>query len=1003
MKRQLTFVWLALALPLIPFLLVLKSGVSASDLKNYAPAVRAKLSDSATMQDRSQSDVKPTTKPGSQGSPNVGITAPTNDNCASAVAVTTLPFTDTKSNVGATTEAGEPAPCGSIDATMWYSYTNTKPNPVSVTASTCTSGPTDTVMAAYKVSGAACAFAGFVNVACNDDFCGDGFQSTIAFDAAPGATYKIQVGSFSGSTGSITTNISGVEQMCPPVIINGTLGSGAPGFAGVQFSGDQTGRLNRNGIASTCAAPKTCQIFDPAGLRKFDAYRIPNQSGQDACVSITLNEDAAATCNIQSNAYLDTYVPSTICTGYLGDPGLSSGVPPIPTNFSVIVPAGHTLIVVVHTVTPGESGCAYTLTVTGNLCVQFDYCVQDDNNPRRFIQINSTTGAYTFTDCGKDLTLSGQGSVASSPCKIELFDQGPIPKHPDRLVDVQVNPCKLTGDAIIQFGSNSITLHDSNLSNNTCDCTVQVVPCTITCPDDVTTDNGPNATQCGSKVSYPAPDVGGGCGPAACAPASGSFFSVGSTIVRCTIPEGPNCSFTITVVDNASPRITCPDSIVTGPAQGQSSAVVNYPAATVTANCPGATAQCSPPAGSRFPLGTTFVTCTAVYPSSNSATCVFSVTVRDSEPPTIRCPANLTVGTQAGQTSAVVNYPPPSVTDNVPGATVLCSPASGSSFPLGVTTITCTATDAGGNKSVCSFTAGVGGPQAKVTVPGGKAAVEFGNPISVAPVRKPPKARNNPCGVFTVQNIGFASLVLTLDAIARTGNDVDSRRIADANDTRYFDLSLLASDGSSIPIDFGGVVTIQPGGAQSFCLRFKALIPALAGKATGVAAANALPDTVTSTVTFRQNAGSPVSVSVLSHLATAVIFMNPTNPRQAPSILFTRSGNDLTVSYGLYDPNLDVSRAKYEFLAGSGQVVGSAFEIDLTEQLRALGLVRGQSFAVEQRFTGANDHPEIVGVRVTVFDGETSVTDSATAAASVSTASIRLFNRTGDLSSICRC
>jgi len=336
------------------------------------------------------------------------------------------------------------------------------------------------------------------------------------------------------------------------------------------------------------------------------------------------------------------------------------------------------------------------------------------------------------------------------------------------------------------------------------------------------------------------------------------------------------------------------------------------------------------------------------------------------------------------------------VIDNSFVVTSGCLPASGSTFPIGVTTVTCTATDVAGNKSSCSFTVSVGGPQAKVVIPGNKGVVEFGNPSPVSPARKPPKAKKNPCGLFTVQNIGFAPLVLTLDSITRTGSDVDSRKIADANDTRYFGLSLLASDGSSTSIDFGGLVTIQPGGAQLFCLRFSALIPALAGKATGVAAADALPDTVTSTVTFRQNAGSPVSVSVLSHLVTAVIFINPTNPRQPPSISFTRSGNDLTVSYALYDPNLDVSRAKYEFLGSSGQVVGSAFEIDLTEQLRALGLVRGQSFAVEQRFTGASDHPEIVGVRVTVFDGETSVTDSATAAP-VTTASIRLLNRTGDV------
>src|SRR5262249_38763837 len=36
--------------------------------------------------------------------------------------------------------------------------------------------------------------------------------------------------------------------------------------------------------------------------------------------------------------------------------------------------------------------------------------------------------------------------------------------------------------------------------------------------------------------------------------------------------------------------------------------------------------------------------------------------------------------------------------------TYVCSPPSGSSFPVGATTVTCTATDAAGNSASCSFT-----------------------------------------------------------------------------------------------------------------------------------------------------------------------------------------------------------------------------------------------------------------------------------------------------------
>jgi hypothetical protein len=354
--------------------------------------------------------------------------------------------------------------------------------------------------------------------------------------------------------------------------------------------------------------------------------------------------------------------------------------------------------------------------------------------------------------------------------------------------------------------------------------------------------------------------------------------------------------------------------------------------------------------------------------------------VIDAEAPVIKCPSNVSVATTPGQTSAVVNYPPPTVTDNSPGVSVVCSPASGASFPVGTTTVTCTATDSEGNKASCSFIVGVGGAQAQVNIPGGKQPIEFGANTPVGPTRKPPKPKNNPCSFFTLENIGFGPLVLTLESISRVGTDVDSKRISDPNDTRYFSLSLVNADQVLTPIDIGAVVTIQPGRAQGFCLRFIALIPALAGKTTGLAASDNLPDTVNARVTFRQDAGASVQISLLSHVATALLLIDPVNPRRPPVVGFLRSGNDITVSYAVFDPNLDVSRAKYEFLDANGLVVAGPFEIDLTEAVRALNLVKGQSFSVEQRFTGASSNSAITGVRVTVFDGETSAVGASSTA-----------------------
>ena len=156
------------------------------------------------------------------------------------------------------------------------------------------------------------------------------------------------------------------DVVCPDIVINGSLGSGAPGWPA--FSGEQTGRLNRNGVSSLCGAPKSCAIWDTNPGRAFDAYAIANESGAMQCVNVSLLVHTQTACNIQTNAYLNTYVPTSVCTGYLADPGLSTGTPPNLLTLSFDVPANDVLIMVVHTTNPGEFGCEYTLTISGELC-----------------------------------------------------------------------------------------------------------------------------------------------------------------------------------------------------------------------------------------------------------------------------------------------------------------------------------------------------------------------------------------------------------------------------------------------------------------------------------------------------------------------------------------------------------------------------------------------------------------------------------------------------------
>ncbi|MFN0084374.1 MAG: HYR domain-containing protein [Blastocatellia bacterium] len=146
--------------------------------------------------------------------------------------------------------------------------------------------------------------------------------------------------------------------------------------------------------------------------------------------------------------------------------------------------------------------------------------------------------------------------------------------------------------------------------------------------------------------------------------------------------------------------LTKPADITVSNATGQCGATVTYPAPVTGGFC--STVTCSPPSGSFFPKGTTTVTCTGTSPGNPNAATSFTVTVNDTEPPAIVCPAPVFVGTTG--TTAVVNYAAPTATDNCPGIQLIfCTPASGSAFPVGVTTITCTARDAVNNTASCSF------------------------------------------------------------------------------------------------------------------------------------------------------------------------------------------------------------------------------------------------------------------------------------------------------------
>ena len=171
--------------------------------------------------------------------------------------------------------------------------------------------------------------------------------------------------------------------------------------------------------------------------------------------------------------------------------------------------------------------------------------------------------------------------------------------------------------------------------------------------------------------------------------------------------------------DLVAPTLTLPGAPtpgVTAEATSSAGAVVTY---TVTANddADGTVAvACSRASGSTFPIGTTPVTCTATDSSGNLATGTFNVVVADTTAPTVTVPANI-VAEATSAAGAVVTFSA-SATDLIAGAlTPTCLPASGATFPLGITTVNCSASD-GSNTGRASFTVTVRDtiPPAPITI-----------------------------------------------------------------------------------------------------------------------------------------------------------------------------------------------------------------------------------------------------------------------------------------------
>ena len=266
--------------------------------------------------------------------------------------------------------------------------------------------------------------------------------------------------------------------------------------------------------------------------------------------------------------------------------------------------------------------------------------------------------------------------------------------------NIVVNPSDCRDDGTACSGGDFCTQINSCSSDTT-------APVIANCPSDQTVNmTGPGCTK---TVTWNLPQVTDNCtlGPVTVSHPSGSSFPKGTTVVTYTAKDvagnTTTCSFNVTVVDNIPPTFLMCTGNRTVSANASCQAVVNWPTPVYLDNCLESTLKSTHLPGSTFNKGTTVVTYTATDASGNTATCSFNVTVVDDTPPVFSaCLANRTVSADAS-CQAVVNWNPPTVSDNCATTTISVDKPPGSVFGLGTTRVTYTATTSSGQTSTCFF------------------------------------------------------------------------------------------------------------------------------------------------------------------------------------------------------------------------------------------------------------------------------------------------------------
>ncbi|MDX1685513.1 MAG: hypothetical protein R3275_09765, partial [Saprospiraceae bacterium] len=389
-----------------------------------------------------------------------------------------------------------------------------------------------------------------------------------------------------------------------------------------------------------------------------------------------------ATC-VQTITLTDVTPPTITCPV---DVTIDCGESTDPTNTGDATATDNCSGVTISYTDNSSGGCTQTITRTwmaedscGNVATCIQTITQVDNSPP------------TIT-CPSDVTLScGDSTDPTNTGEPTAMDDcsGVIVTY----TDVSTGTCP-------EILTRTWTAEDSCGNVATCEQVITInddTPPTITCPANVTIDCGdptdPTNTgeatatdDCsGVIISYTDASSGSGCT---------------ETITRTWMAEDScgniaTCVQTITQQDNTPPTITCPPDVVLDCSVSTDPNITGEP--TVTDDCASVSVTYSDASNGLCPevISRTW---TAEDSCGNIATCVQTITREDNTPPTIMCPADVTI--DCGDPTDPTNTGVATASDNCAGVTVTYSDSPLAGCSEGVER-TWTAEDSCGNITTC--------------------------------------------------------------------------------------------------------------------------------------------------------------------------------------------------------------------------------------------------------------------------------------------------------------